>query len=82
MLSIKRLPAISASKIQPKQNFLLRNSVVERHINKLCQNDFVNLCRSFSVLHNLTSKSKHPVSLQFCNIVFLSCSIHVVSFIQ
>ncbi|KAJ8737461.1 hypothetical protein PYW08_000056 [Mythimna loreyi] len=60
MLSIKRFPALSASKIQAKQNFLLRNSVVEKHINKQCHNKLVNLCRSFSVLHNLTSKSRHP----------------------
>lgn len=66
MLSIKRLPALSASKIQPKQNFLLRNTVVDRHINKQCQNDLVNLCRSFSMLHSLTSKSRNPVSLSSC----------------
>ncbi|KAJ8737297.1 hypothetical protein PYW07_000568 [Mythimna separata] len=65
MLSIKRLPALSASKIQAKQNFLPRNSVVDRHINKQCQYNLVNLCRSFSVLHNLTSKSRHPQLRQF-----------------
>lgn len=60
MLSIKRLPTLCASKIQQKPNFLLRNGVLERHINKQCQNDLVNFCRSFSALHVLTSKSKHP----------------------
>ncbi|XP_022832758.1 paraplegin [Spodoptera litura] len=65
MLSIKRLPALSASKIQPKQNFLVRNTVVDRHINKQCQDDLVNLCRSFSLLHSLTSKSRNPQFRQF-----------------
>ncbi|KAH9644176.1 hypothetical protein HF086_008665 [Spodoptera exigua] len=65
MLSIKRLPALSASKIQPKQNFLVRNTVVERHINKQCQDDLMKLCRSFSLLHSLTSKSRNPQLRQF-----------------
>lgn len=64
MLSITRLPALSIPKIQQKLTFLLKNGVVERHINKQCQNDIVKLCRSFSVLHNLTNKSKNPVSIQ------------------
>lgn len=62
MLSITRLPALSVPKIQQKLIFLLKNGVVEKHINKQCQNDIVKLCRSFSVLHSLTNKSKNPVS--------------------
>ncbi|XP_026742388.1 paraplegin [Trichoplusia ni] len=65
MLSITRLPALSVPKIQQKLIFLLKNGVVEKHINKQCQNDIVKLCRSFSVLHSLTNKSKNPQLRQF-----------------
>lgn len=59
MLSIKRLPKISASRIHTKLNIGLKNVVLENQ-NKQCHNSLLQLCKSFSVLHNLTSKSTHP----------------------
>ncbi|XP_030023959.1 paraplegin [Manduca sexta] len=58
MLSIKRLPTLSVSKIQSKLRFDLGNGSL-RHINKTYHNNFVNICRTFSQLHNLTYKSKN-----------------------
>ncbi|XP_053624815.1 paraplegin [Plodia interpunctella] len=60
MLSIKRLPTLSASKIQSKLHFALRCGVQEKQINKHCHMNLLNLCRSFSVLHHISSKSKNP----------------------
>ncbi|KAL0902773.1 hypothetical protein ABMA27_000575 [Loxostege sticticalis] len=60
MLSIKRLPTLSASKIPSKLHFDFRHSLLGRKINKHCDGNIINLCRSFSVLHNLTRKSKNP----------------------
>ncbi|XP_013184956.1 paraplegin [Amyelois transitella] len=65
MLSIKRLPTLSASKIQSKLHFALRSGVQEKQINKHCHMNLLNLCRSFSVLHHISSKSKNPQLRQF-----------------
>lgn len=63
MLSIKRLPTLSASKIQSKVYFHLRNGGVEKQISKYCHYNLFNICRSMSVLHSLTNKSRNPVSI-------------------
>ncbi|XP_075990806.1 mitochondrial inner membrane m-AAA protease component paraplegin-like [Anticarsia gemmatalis] len=72
MLSIKRLPALSASKIQPKINFGFSKNVVEKQVNK---HNFVHLCRSFSVLHNISSKSKNPQLRQFNEEYKAACAL-------
>lgn len=61
MLSIKKLPTLSASKIQYKMCFNSTAQVVDTEINKHCPN-LMNFCKSFSVLHHYTRKSKNPVS--------------------
>lgn len=55
MLSIKRFPTLSPSKIQ----FRLKNGVFETEISKQFPANF-NLCRSLCVLQNITNKSRHP----------------------
>lgn len=60
MLSVKRFPALSASKFQNKLHFNLSNYVLGKQVNKHCESKMLKLCRSFSVLHNLTAKSKNP----------------------
>lgn len=60
MLSIRKLPALSVAKIHTKLYYDLRNGVAERFVNNHCERNIVNLCRSFSVLHSLTYKSKNP----------------------
>ncbi|CAH0684784.1 unnamed protein product [Chilo suppressalis] len=65
MLSIKKLPTLCASKIQSKLHFDKYRSVTEKQINKYCSYDFLGFCRSFSVLHNVTKKSKHPLLRHF-----------------
>lgn len=62
MLSVKRLPALSVSKVQAKLNIGPLTGTVQKEINKHCHNNIIKLCRSFSVLHNLTSKRNNPVS--------------------
>ncbi|XP_059059705.1 paraplegin [Achroia grisella] len=65
MLSIKRLPTLSASKIHSKLHFDLLSSCNEKRIEKLCNSKLLNLCRSFSVLHNITYRSKNPYLRHF-----------------
>ncbi|RVE50496.1 hypothetical protein evm_004825 [Chilo suppressalis] len=65
MLSIKKLPTLCASKILSKLHFDKYRSVTEKQINKYCSYDFLGFCRSFSVLHNVTKKSKHPLLRHF-----------------
>ncbi|CAG4977961.1 unnamed protein product [Colias eurytheme] len=60
MLSIKRLSTLSASKIQSKVSFDLKNVIVERDINKNYSSKLIDLCKSVFVLHRITSKSKNP----------------------
>ncbi|KAI5644822.1 ATPase family associated with various cellular activities (AAA) domain-containing protein [Phthorimaea operculella] len=65
MLSIKRFRTLPASKIQTKVLYDLKNTLFEKQINTGYRSNLVNICRSLSVLHNLTSKSKQPKLLQF-----------------
>ncbi|XP_032526856.2 paraplegin isoform X1 [Danaus plexippus] len=65
MLLIKRLPALSASKINLKVPYLEKNVILERQISKHCHYNLLKLCKSASVLHNLTHKSKNPQLRQF-----------------
>lgn len=62
MLSLKRLTTFSTSKISSNVHLFKRN-VLENNISKHCDCNLLNICRSLSVLHNLTKKSKHPVSI-------------------
>ncbi|XP_072931358.1 mitochondrial inner membrane m-AAA protease component paraplegin [Epargyreus clarus] len=59
MLSIKRLPTLSASKIHSKIRVDLNNLLLERKVNKHYHTTLYNLCKSASVLHSLTRKSKN-----------------------
>ncbi|XP_050360654.1 paraplegin [Nymphalis io] len=59
MLSIKRLPTLSALKVHSKIQFKPKNGVVEMEINKHCSSNFFNLCKSLSVLHKITNKYRH-----------------------
>ncbi|CAB3258918.1 unnamed protein product [Arctia plantaginis] len=65
MLSVKRLPVLSVSKVQAKINIGPISGAVEREINKHYHNNIIKLCRSFSVLHNLTSKRNNPQLRKF-----------------
>ncbi|XP_041987157.1 paraplegin [Aricia agestis] len=66
MLSIKRLPSLSASKINPKyRSDLLTVSRNGQLFSERCNNAFFKLCRSFSALHNVTSRARHPQLKQF-----------------
>ncbi|XP_052752497.1 paraplegin [Galleria mellonella] len=60
MLTIKRLPTLSASKIKSKLHFDLKSCYNEKQLGKFCNHKLLKLCRSFSVLHNVTNKSKNP----------------------
>lgn len=60
MLTVKKLPILSVSKIQPKINLNWNNSVTVREVNNYYHKNIVKLCRSFSVFHNLTKKIKTP----------------------
>lgn len=65
MLSIKKLPTLSASKIQPKINIAFKTAFIDRQINSRYPINLIDLCRSFSTLHNITSKSKNPQLRRF-----------------
>jgi hypothetical protein len=78
MWSIKRLRTLSASKIPSKIPYSFqRSELIEGQLNNNCHNNFFNLCRSFSVLHNLTRKSKVPVS----NFILYICT-HITLYSQ
>ncbi|XP_039763854.1 paraplegin [Pararge aegeria] len=75
MLSIKRLPALSPSRIQSNLHFQLKNGLIERQISKHYHSNLLSLCKSVSALHSLTRKSRHP-QLQHFNAEFkAACSL-------
>lgn len=64
MLSIKRFPTLSVSKIQSSLHFNVRETL--NKTSKNCDvNNIIKLSRSFSVLHNLTRKSSSPQLRKF-----------------
>ncbi|KAJ0183648.1 hypothetical protein K1T71_000071 [Dendrolimus kikuchii] len=70
-----KLPTLSVAKIQSKFHFNLRSGVSEKIINKHCETNILNLCRSFSVLHNLTRKSRNPQLRRFNEEYKAVCSL-------
>lgn len=78
MLSIKKLPTLSASKIQYKICSNIKNNAINTELNKHCPN-ILNFCRSFSVLHHYTRKSKNPVSKIFYTYIIQIFSIFIGS---
>ncbi|XP_073950433.1 SPG7 matrix AAA peptidase subunit, paraplegin [Choristoneura fumiferana] len=74
MLSIKRLP-LSSAKIQSKVHIDFRKVIIEKQVTKSYHNNFVNLCKSVSVLRQLSSKSKHPHQRQLQAEIKAACSL-------
>ncbi|CAK1588033.1 unnamed protein product [Parnassius mnemosyne] len=60
MLTIKKLPALTATKIHSKLYFVPKNGLLERLKNEYCGISVLKFCKSLSVLHNITNKSRHP----------------------
>lgn len=75
MLSVKRFSTVPASKISSRLHMNIGQRILEKQINKHCHMNFLKLTRSLGVLHNLTIKSKNPVSNYIIILHYLSIDI-------